>query len=138
MPVSFISGPAGLSQEAKGTLIRSVLHALVAAYQMPDDRVFITEFPVTDTGHTGQEGMETFLVQSRPARPVCRIDAPPGLPLDQRRKLMQEITEAIAQAYRITDLRDVLIFLQEYPIALVANNGYLQHENPAFASPVTM
>ena len=138
MPVSFISGPAGLTNDAKGTLIRSVLRALVEAYQMPDDRVFINEFPITDTGHTGHGGGGTFVAQSEPARPVCRIEAPPGLPLNERRKLMQEITGAIAKAYGIADLRDVLVFLQEYPIELVANNGFLQHENPAFESPATM
>ena len=41
MPVSIITGPAGLSKKAKKELIEGTLHALVKAYQIPDDRVYI-------------------------------------------------------------------------------------------------
>jgi hypothetical protein len=76
-------------------------------------------------------------VQSEPARPVCIIQAPQGLPVDAKRVLMRELSQNVATAFGINDLKDVLIFIQEYRLNVVANNGMLQAENPEFASPAT-
>lgn len=137
MPICFINGPGGLSDHLKKELITESLDALVEAYQMPDDRVFISDHPLTNVGHTGQTQDLSWSVQSEQAKPVCRIDAPPGLPISDRRKLFGSITSAVAKAYGISDLRDILIFLHEYPIENVGNNGLLQTENPEFESPVS-
>lgn len=137
MPICFIEGPAGLSKNAKNELIESTLNSLVKAYQMPDDRVFIKENANNDTGHTSHSESTGLIVQSEDARPVCVIQAPQGLTIEAKRLLMSEITTNVAHAYSITELRDILIFIQEYPLDVVANNGMLQAENPEFASPGT-
>ncbi len=59
--------------------------------------------------------------------PVIHIDAPPGLRADAKRKMMEQITAAIDEAYHIGD---TLIFLREYPAENVAMDGTLQSENP--------
>ena len=137
MPVCFIYGPGGLNENLKKELITESLEALVEAYQMPDDRVFISDYPLTNAGHTPQTPDQGWSVQSEPAKPVCRIDAPPGLPIEDRRRLFASITSSVAKAYEVNDLRDILIFLHEYPIENVGNNGLLQTENPEFESPVS-
>jgi phenylpyruvate tautomerase PptA (4-oxalocrotonate tautomerase family) len=59
--------------------------------------------------------------------PVVFIEAPPGLRIDAKKKLVEEITAAVDEAYHISD---TLIFLREYPAEAVAMNGQLQSENP--------
>jgi phenylpyruvate tautomerase PptA (4-oxalocrotonate tautomerase family) len=59
--------------------------------------------------------------------PVVTIEAPPGLGLDKKRKMVEKITAAIDEAYEIGD---TLIFLHEDSPENVAMNGSLQSENP--------
>jgi phenylpyruvate tautomerase PptA (4-oxalocrotonate tautomerase family) len=59
--------------------------------------------------------------------PVIFIEAPPGIRQEAKKKLMQEITTAVDEAYHIGD---TLIFLREYPAENVAMDGGLQSENP--------
>ena len=59
--------------------------------------------------------------------PVVFIEAPPGLRADAKRKLVEQITAAVDEAYHIGD---TLIFLREYPADHVAMDGRLQSENP--------
>jgi phenylpyruvate tautomerase PptA (4-oxalocrotonate tautomerase family) len=59
--------------------------------------------------------------------PVVFIEAPPGIRLDAKKKLVEKITTAIDEAYHIGD---TLIFLREYPAENVAMAGRLQSENP--------
>jgi len=137
MPICYIEGPSGLSKTIKKQLITSTLESLVSAYQMPDDRVFLKENSIVDIGHTSHEDVASYEIQVKNARPVCVIQAPEGLPIEARRILMSDLTGHIAKAYELKDLRDVLIFIQEYPLDVVANNGTLQSENPEFSSPAT-
>jgi phenylpyruvate tautomerase PptA (4-oxalocrotonate tautomerase family) len=81
---------------------------------------------------------KTWSIQSEAARVVCSFIAPPGLDKDAKRKLFRDVTEAIAAAYKIRDRRDILVFLTEHPIDNAGNNGFIQTENPAFESPVSM
>jgi hypothetical protein len=62
---------------------------------------------------------ETFM-------PVLFIEAPPGIPPEKKRVMMQELTDAIDEAYHIGD---TLIFLREYPVENVAMDGRIQSEN---------
>lgn len=137
MPICTIDGPAGLSQHAKQKLIKATLATLVGTYHMPDDRVFLKENDVSNVGHTSYED-DTLIIHGQKPRPVCVFHAPQGLPLESKRKLMSEMTDHLAEAYDIKDRRDILIFIQEYALDVVANNGYLQSENPEFASPATL
>ena len=59
--------------------------------------------------------------------PVIFIEAPPGIRIDAKKKMVEKITTAIDEAYHIGD---TLIFLREYPIENVAQDGRLQSENP--------
>lgn len=59
--------------------------------------------------------------------PVVIIEAPPGLPVEKKRKMVEKITTAIDEAYQIGD---TLIFLHEDQPENVAMNGGLQSGNP--------
>ena len=58
---------------------------------------------------------------------VCRIEAPPGIGIAAKKKMVEQITAAIDEAYHIGD---TLVFLREYPPENVAMDGCLQSENP--------
>ena len=59
--------------------------------------------------------------------PVCRIEAPPGIGLNAKKKMFEKITSAIDEAYHIGD---TLVFLQECSPENVALNGRLLSEDP--------
>jgi phenylpyruvate tautomerase PptA (4-oxalocrotonate tautomerase family) len=59
--------------------------------------------------------------------PVVFIEAPPGIRMEAKKKMVEKITTAIDDAYHIGD---TLIFLREYPVENVALDGRLQSENP--------
>ena len=59
--------------------------------------------------------------------PVVFIEAPPGIRTDAKKQMVEKITAAIDEAYRIGD---TLIFLRKYPPENVAMDGRLQSENP--------
>jgi phenylpyruvate tautomerase PptA (4-oxalocrotonate tautomerase family) len=137
MPICTIEGPVGLSSKSKKRLLEKALNLMVDVYHMPDDRVYLNEFDLDNTAHTAHDGTDELVIQSKKARPICTFHTPEGLPVEGKRKLVTEMTAHLAEAYELTDLRDVLIFIQEYPLNVVGNNGYLQSENPEFASPAT-
>ena len=133
MPVTFIKGPTGLSKEAKKELIEGTLRALTDAYQMPDDRVYIDEVPSENVGHTPLLAVthgEGWAVQSEPARIIIEIIAPPGIPIEAKRTLVRRLTDVAGRAYRRTDLRDVLVSIDQHTVEHFASNGFLQTENP--------
>src|SRR5215813_1442823 len=72
-------------------------------------------------------------VQSEPARIFVEVVAPPGLPIDSKRKLMRGLTEVAGSAYGLTDFRNVLVSLDEHKVEDFAANGFLQTENPEMA-----
>jgi phenylpyruvate tautomerase PptA (4-oxalocrotonate tautomerase family) len=57
--------------------------------------------------------------------PVVFIEAPPGIRVDAKKKMVEKITTAIDEAYHIGD---TLIFLRESPPENVALDGRLQSE----------
>jgi phenylpyruvate tautomerase PptA (4-oxalocrotonate tautomerase family) len=52
--------------------------------------------------------------------PVCRIEAPPGVGIAAKKKMVEKITAAIDEAYHIGD---TLVFLQECAPGNVAMTG---------------
>ena len=50
MPVCLIEGPTGLSPDSKKEMIQKVIESLFEAYQIPDDRVYVNEYPPTNVG----------------------------------------------------------------------------------------
>ena len=136
MPVITITGPSGLTKDAKKQLIDGTLHVFTETYQMPDHRVYIHEVPVENVGHTPLLEVthgESWAVQSEPARIYVEVTAPPGLPTETKRKLMRELTEVAGRAYGRKDLRDVLVSLDQHKVEDFASNGFLQTENPDMA-----
>jgi phenylpyruvate tautomerase PptA (4-oxalocrotonate tautomerase family) len=133
MPVVRITGPSGLSKTAKKELIEDTLQVLTETYQMPDDRVYIYEVPVENVGHTPLLAVthgESWAVQSEPARIYVEVVAPPGFPIEIKRKMMRALTEVAGRLYGRSNLRDVLISLDEHLVENFASNGFLQTENP--------
>ena len=59
--------------------------------------------------------------------PVCLIEAPPGIRAEAKKRMVEKITSAIDEAYHIGD---TLIFLREYPVENVAQDGRFQSEKP--------
>ena len=59
--------------------------------------------------------------------PVCRIEAPPGIGITAKKKMVEKITAAIDEAYHIGD---TLVFLQECTPENVALDGRLLSEDP--------
>jgi len=59
--------------------------------------------------------------------PVCRIEAPPGIGIVAKKKMVEKITAASDETYHIGD---TLVFLQECSPENVALDGRLLSENP--------
>jgi phenylpyruvate tautomerase PptA (4-oxalocrotonate tautomerase family) len=133
MPVVTITGPSGLTKVAKKELIEGILHVLAETIYLPDDRVYIHEVPVENVGHTPLLEVthgESWAVQSEAARIFVEVTAPPGLPIETKRKLMRGLTEVAGRSYGRSDLRNVLVSLDEHLAENFASNGFLQTENP--------
>lgn len=137
MPVVTIRGPAGLDRSTKKTLIEASLKTLVDTYRMPDDRVYLEEVEPVNVGHTPLLEVTSgdgWAVQREPARIFVQVVAPPGLPLEPKRRLMRELTEHAGRAWGRSNLRDVLVSLDEHRVEDFASNGFLQTENPDMAA----
>src|SRR5262245_18081272 len=136
MSVVTITGPSGLTKDVKKQLIEGTVHVRAETIYLPDDRVYIHDVPVENVGHTPLLEVthdESWAIQSEPARIFVEVTAPPGLPIETKRKLMRELTEVAGRAYGRKDLRDVLISLDEHKVEDFAANGFLQTENPEMA-----
>jgi phenylpyruvate tautomerase PptA (4-oxalocrotonate tautomerase family) len=124
MPVCLIEAPAGIRSDAKKRLVERTTAALDEAYHIPDVRIFLREYPPENVGQDGR-------VQAEPVRPVCFIEAPRLRSIDARRKMMERINAAVADAYEgIANVHEVLILQNEYPLENAGSAGRLQSENP--------
>jgi phenylpyruvate tautomerase PptA (4-oxalocrotonate tautomerase family) len=57
--------------------------------------------------------------------PMCFIEAPQGLQIDAKRKLVKETCAALQEAYPLNDFR---VFIREYPLENVGQDGELADE----------
>jgi len=58
--------------------------------------------------------------------PIAYLDAPPGVEVDEKRKLVKAMYDALHEAYAFPD--DVRIFLREWPLEGVSQDGRLGSE----------
>ncbi len=72
MPVAFLELPSGLGMDTKKKLVKDVADAIHDAYQIPDTRVFLREWPTDQTSIDGQLG--------RPLGPSATSSFRPGFP----------------------------------------------------------
>jgi phenylpyruvate tautomerase PptA (4-oxalocrotonate tautomerase family) len=135
MPIAYIDVPQGIRVEAKKKLVKEVCDAIHEAYPIPDTRILLREWPLENVSQDGR-------LDSEPARPICRLEVPPGVPIDAKRKLVKRISAAITTAYglpkedirlpsgKVVATNWVLIFFLEYSLENAALDGLLAFENP--------
>jgi hypothetical protein len=124
MPTMIIEAPTGIHKDAKKKLMEKTTTALKEAYPIPDVRIFLREYQADNVSQDGR-------LESEPVRPVCFIEAPQLRSLDARRKLMEKINAAVADAYEgIANTREILILHNEYPLENAGWAGRLQSDNP--------
>jgi phenylpyruvate tautomerase PptA (4-oxalocrotonate tautomerase family) len=120
MPIAYLDVPQGIRVDEKRQLVQGLYDALHAAYPFPDDvRIFLREWPLESVSQDGHLGSE-------PARPVFMMHVPQGVHLEAKRKMMQGITAAVAEAYHLPKL---MVFMHEYPLDLVSLEGRLHSDN---------
>jgi phenylpyruvate tautomerase PptA (4-oxalocrotonate tautomerase family) len=121
MPIAYLDVPEGIQTEKKKKMLKSIYEALNEAYPFPPDhRVFLREWPLESVSQDGQLGSE-------PPRPVFLLHAPQGVSVESKRKMVKGINAAVAEAYN--NLPSFMIFIQEYPLELVALDGNLHSDN---------
>jgi phenylpyruvate tautomerase PptA (4-oxalocrotonate tautomerase family) len=124
MPVCLIEAPAGIRNDAKKRLVERTTAALDEAYHVPDVRIFLREYPLENVAQDGR-------LNSEPVRPVCFIEAPQLQSVAAKRKMIESVNAAIADAYRdLANIREILILHNEYPLENARWAGRLQSDNP--------
>jgi phenylpyruvate tautomerase PptA (4-oxalocrotonate tautomerase family) len=124
MPVCLIEAPIGIRADAKKRLVERITAALDDVYPIPDVRIFLREYPLENVAQDGR-------LQSEPVGPVCFIEAPRLPSIDAKRKMIEGINAALADAYDgIANTREVLILHNEYPLENAGWAGRLQSETP--------
>jgi phenylpyruvate tautomerase PptA (4-oxalocrotonate tautomerase family) len=123
-----------LTLATKQHLVKQVADAIHAAYAIGDTRVFLREWSADCTSTDGE--------LARSLRPICDFVVPPGLPVDAKRRLVQRVSSAIAEACRLPaedvplpsgkkiSTKWVLSFFSEYPLERAALDDRMAFENP--------
>ena len=120
MPIGYLDVPTGVDLSGKRKLVKAMYEALHEAWPFPDDvRIFLREWPLDSVSQNG-------LLGSEQTRPVLTLHIPQGVNIDAKRKVLKRIDEAVAAAYQLPDF---MIFMQEYPLDLVAHEGGLHADN---------
>jgi len=134
MPLVIIDIPSGLTKSAKEQLHKDLFESMHHAYQMPDCRVYLHEWPGEQTSFDGVIG-GAF-------RPVCRFIVPPALTDESRRKFVSSVSSAVNRACNLrtevvnlpggaeVSTQWLLQFFFEVPLELAALDGLMASENP--------
>jgi hypothetical protein len=110
MPSFTIDAPEGAPPTAKQTMLREISDALDDAYHIHDIRGWVREYSEQNMSQDGRIGAQLV-------RPVCVLEGPELVSLDVKRKLMQKIKSAIANAYLgIANTDDVVVLINEHPL----------------------
>jgi phenylpyruvate tautomerase PptA (4-oxalocrotonate tautomerase family) len=130
MPQFFIEAPTGVQPEAKRKLMKEVTEAIDEAYQLPDVRIWLREYPADNVAQDGR-------VEAEPVRPVCFLEAPELSGLDAKRKMAGKIHAAIRDAYQgIANTDETLVLMNHYPLENAGFAGRLQADNPQIVEAV--
>jgi phenylpyruvate tautomerase PptA (4-oxalocrotonate tautomerase family) len=132
--MTFLEAPTGIRKDVKLRLVKRITAALEAAYQDPNDdyRIFFREYAPADVGQNGG-------LNDDPVRPVYFIEGPPLPDIDARRTLVEHLDSAIADAYRdITDVRDIMILINEYPLEFAGSGGRLTSDDTAIVEATVL
>src|SRR5262245_2792584 len=134
MPVAYVDLPSGLGVDIKKKLFKEVFESLHHAYKIPDNRVFLREWTA------GQISIDGDF--DHPMRPICTFVVPPGLPVEEKRQLVNRVSSAIAEACNLprenvplpsgtkVSTRWVLGFFSEYPLDQASLDNLMAFENP--------
>src|SRR5215467_2838936 len=90
MPIAYLDVPSGLALDVKTRLVKEVAESIHDAYLIPDTRVFLREWLGEQTGIDGE--------LARPMRPICNFVVPPGLSVEAKRQLVNQVSSTIAKA----------------------------------------
>jgi phenylpyruvate tautomerase PptA (4-oxalocrotonate tautomerase family) len=128
MPLCFLEAPEGIEPAAKATMMQRAHVALAAAYPFLDDnRIYLREYRSENVSQDGKLNAES-------PRIVFFVEGPPLGSAAARKKMVEEVTAALAEGYRgLTKEDAIVILVNEYPIENVGFGGRLQSENPADA-----
>ena len=120
MPIAYLDVPEGAQIDKKKKLVQGICDALHEAYPFPDDtRIFLREWSIGSVSQNGRLGSE-------PMRPVLVMHVPQGVSIDAKRKMMQGINSAVAEAYHLPEF---VIFMHEHPLDLGSVDGRLSSDN---------
>ncbi|MBF8190009.1 tautomerase family protein [Nonomuraea sp. K274] len=123
MPIIFVDGPPGLSENAKKELAQEVTKAADEAYHVPDVRVWLREYPA---GSYAQDG-----VLGARVRPIATLEAPELSSIDAKRTMVERINAALAEAYDgLADTENIMVFINGYPLEQVGGAGRMQSDVP--------
>lgn len=124
MPQFFVEAPTGVQPDAKRTMMEEITTAIDEAYQIPDVRIWLREYPADNVAQDGRLAAE-------PVRPLCFLEAPELSSLVAKRTMAQKIHAAIAAAYQgIANTDETLILMNHYPLENAGWAGRLQSDNP--------
>ena len=130
MPICFLEAPTGIRTDAKMKMMERATAALDEAYHIPDVRIFLREYPPENVSQDGR-------IAAEPVRPVFFIEGPPLPRIDVKRKMVEKVHAALAEAYQgITNTHEIMIFVNQYPLDNAASDGRLQSENPQVVEAV--
>ncbi len=127
MPMTFLEVPTGIRNDARQRLVEKMTTALDEAYHDPseDYRIFFREYAPANVGQNGR-------INADPVGPVYFIEGPPLPHIDARRKLIEQLDSAIAEAYQdIANTREIMILINEYPLENAGAGGRLTSEDLA-------
>jgi len=135
MPVAYVDVPTGLNDAAKKKIFTELYEAIHHAWPIPDTRVLIREWPNEAVSQDGR-------IEDVPMRPICTLAVPPGLPADDKRRLVRHVSDTIGGAcdreverVRLPSGSEfasnwVLTFFWELPLDKVGLGDIIASENP--------
>jgi phenylpyruvate tautomerase PptA (4-oxalocrotonate tautomerase family) len=123
MPMIYVDGPSGLSEDAKKEVAQEVTKAADEAYHVPDVRIMLREYEAASYAQDGVLGAQF--------RPIVTFEAPELSSIEAKRTLVERIHAALATAYDgLADTENTMVFINGYPLEQVGWAGRIQSDRP--------